>query len=214
MEEMLLIIYIIFFGLLMLAVYGKGYAKYYLMFKSMTSVIFVMLAFWVMREKLFWLWLMAFLFCFLGDVLLGMDERKEKNRFFVWGLVSFVTGHVFFIIRMSGLTSFELWDLILPAGIALVTFFLIRHPKFHVGVHKRAVILYSLIVTLLCVKGYDMLLLDRYYWNVFVGSVLFFISDFLLLFIYFYEDKLKIMRFFNLLTYYGAVFLLACTVFR
>lgn len=213
MKEMLLILYILCFGLLMIAVYIKRYAKYYLIFKTMTSAVFVMLAYWTMREKLFGLWLAAFLFCFLGDVLLGMDERKEKNAFFVWGLVSFVGGHLIFILKMSELTFLEVWDLILPLGIGAVTFFLIRLPKFHVGKHKSAVILYSMVVTLLCVKGYDMLMLNIDYWNVFAGCLLFFISDFLLLFIYFYEDKVKIMRFFNLFTYYSAVGLLACTIF-
>ena len=213
MKEILLWMYAFSFVFLMLVTYQQKYARCYLASKILTSFIFMTLSYWTMREKLLWLWLAAFLLCFLGDILLGMNESKEEGCHFVWGLVSFAAGHLFFILKMNEFVGFQMKDLFLPLLLCLVTFYLIRLPKFHVGRHKSAVLIYAWIVTLLCVKGYDMLMLENGFQSIFYGCILFFISDFILLFIYFYEDKCKMMKFLNLLLYYSAVALLACSSF-
>lgn len=46
----------------------------------------------------------------------------------------------------------------------------------------------------------------------FFGALLFFSSDLMLLFIYFYESTPKLLRFFNQITYYGGVALMAAAL--
>lgn len=210
MKETLLVMYMLFFVLLMVTIYIEKFSRYYLICKSFTSLTFVMLSYLTMKEEFFWLWFLAFVFCFLGDVFLGMNAKK---KYFIWGLSSFVIGHLLFIFHMSIFVSFQLHDFLIPICASLFIYFLVQRPKFHVGRHQSAILIYAFIITLLCVKGYDMWIMDQHYLSIFYGCLLFFISDSLLLFIYFYEDKLKIMRFFNLLAYYGAVGLLACSTF-
>ncbi len=211
--QIFIIIYGICFGLLMAASYRKKSRKYYLIIKSITSFIFVLMAYITMKDQMEWIWMIAFIFCFLGDVLLGMVEKKEDSSMFVLGLASFVSGHLFFIIQMSRITQFELIDLLLPMVMCFVASKLIQLPKFHIGNHKRPILVYSIIITLLCVKGVDMAFFDLSYKWLMVGCFSFLISDFILLFLYFYEDKHKLLKFFNLFTYYFAVLLLSMTTF-
>lgn len=143
-------------------------AIYYLLASSKRNVLF----------------LVALFFCWLGDVLL-MFQGDEM--FFIAGLVSFLTGHVLYIICYrkfvrsgSGLTGPQRIRFALPlvlAGTGLVT---VLFP--HLGALQIPVMVYALVITLMAIQA-----LFRYgYTNaksfilVFAGAISFMISDSLL----------------------------------
>lgn len=207
-----IIFYVIFFALLMVTSYNQKYRRYYVPAKALTSLVFVLAAFFNMKGQFSWTWMAAFIFCFLGDVFLGLDEKKNVTANFILGLSSFVLGHLFFIMTIDQIVKFHFKDLIVPIGMMIFTFFLTKHPKFHVKDHKIPILIYSVIVSLLCVKGIDIFQYHPSCLKIMIGAFLFCISDFILLFMYFYEDKVKILKFLNLLTYYSATMLLAMSV--
>lgn len=204
----MLLIYMMSFAGLMLASYHPSFHRYYLVSKSFTSCLFVLNVILNMKE-LNMVWFLAFVGCFLGDVFLGMDEKKDEKKHFVLGLSFFVLGHIFFVISMSMMTGFEIFDLMIPVIMLFVTAFLIRLPKFNVQGQSFPILVYSVIVSLLVIKGFDMMVLNSQYWSLFVATALFFISDFILLFLYFYEQSIRSLKFLNLFTYYTAMFLLS-----
>lgn len=161
---------------------------------------------------LFYRMLPALLLCFLGDVFLEINQRDEKKRFFIPGLIAFLLGHVGFVIAYDILSPFSFLELIIPALAVLLTFFLTRLKLMDTGKMRPYVLIYSFFVAWLLSKGLFVLIYQLQNTKlpiamsifIFIGSMLFFISDVIILFLMFYTKKYKYTRFFNLLTYYGA----------
>ncbi|HRG07093.1 MAG TPA: lysoplasmalogenase [Cyclobacteriaceae bacterium] len=147
-------------------------------------VVTLVIYYLVASSKRSVLFLIALFFCWLGDVLL-MFQRDEI--FFIAGLVSFLTGHVLYIICYrkfvragSGLTGPQRIRFALPialAGTGLVT---VLFP--YLGALQIPVMVYALVITVMAMQA-----LFRYgYTNalsftlVFAGAISFMISDSLL----------------------------------
>ncbi|MCW5910066.1 MAG: lysoplasmalogenase [Cyclobacteriaceae bacterium] len=126
----------------------------------------------------------ALFFCWLGDVLL-MFQRDET--FFIAGLVSFLAGHVLYIICYRkfrragvGLTGPQRIRFALPivlAGTGLVT---ILFP--YLGALQIPVMIYALVITVMALQalfrfGYTS---SKSFTLVFIGAISFMISDSLL----------------------------------
>ena len=130
--------------------------------------------------------MLGILFSFFGDVAL----MGEGELYFMLGLVSFLLAHVAYIFTyrqhrydsddgLSGVQRFRFSFPFLLAGTGLVT---VLYP--HLGDLKVPVMIYALVIVLMVINA-----LFRYghttaksFWLVFVGAILFMISDSLLAF--------------------------------
>lgn len=212
-----IIIYMIFFTMLILTTYLEKYKKYYTLAKIFNSLGFIIVASYgglVVGNKIdFYYMLPALIFCFLGDVFLGINSQFDKKIFFVAGLFSFTIAHILYMIDFSRFAPMALYDLMLPILSIFITYMLIKLENMDVQKELRIFILmYSFFVTLLLTKGMDVLIICGINIKsvlIFIGALMFFISDFIILFLYFYKKKHHIVGTINLLLYYWGMFILA-----
>lgn len=194
--------------------YTKKNRKYYLLCKTCTSSIFVITALYTMRQDFNLLWFLAFLLCFIGDIFLGIDEGgNKKTTNFLFGVVSFATAHLLFIPVLWNISPFVFTDLFFPIFMSVFVFFLTKTRFMDTRGNDLACIIYAFIVSSLLVKGIGVYRVDPSYVFLMIGTLCFFISDFILFFQYFFIKEIRCLKFFNLLTYYAATMLLAMTTF-
>lgn len=211
--------YVAAFVLLILSCYVERFHKYHLFFKCLNSMLFLLIAVYGMTrvtdDIIFWRLFPAFCFCFLGDFFLArkLEAKAEKN--FVYGLASFLAAHCLFLIAFSFLEPSTFFVFLLPVLGVFLTMILMNLKKMVVGKFKKPVLVYSYFVTALFVKCGQLYLLenDRLFNKlVFLGGTLFLVSDMIILFLYFYQTKYKVVRFLNLFTYYSATYFLALAI--
>lgn len=128
--------------------------------------------------------LIAVLFSFLGDVALLFQQLG--SQYFMLGLGSFLLAHIGYILAydqhkntrtgtpLLGVQKFRFAFPIILAGTGLITIL-----YSHLGDLKIPVIIYSLVLIVMVLKalfrfGYTN---SRSFWLVFVGALLFMISD-------------------------------------
>jgi uncharacterized membrane protein YhhN len=126
----------------------------------------------------------AILFSLAGDVQLMLQKNNEL--FFVFGLAAFLIAHIFYIFsyrqhrfeshpdELQGVQRIRLAFPVILAGTGLV---FVLYPVL--GALKVPVVLYSIVIVVMVLNA-----LFRYgrtgaksYWMVFIGAVLFMISD-------------------------------------
>lgn len=131
--------------------------------------------------------LLAILFSFGGDTLLMFDDVQPG--YFMFGLVSFLTAHLFYIFAyrqhrdeqitdgLQGLQRIRLAFPIILAGTGLV---IILYPVL--GDLKYPVMTYALVLVLMVLNALFRFgrTNNRSFWMVFAGAVLFMVSDSLL----------------------------------
>jgi len=128
--------------------------------------------------------LLALFFCWVGDVLLMFSGEL----FFIFGLVSFLIGHLFFIFsfrqlvwaRESGLLPTQIVRYVFPILLAGTGLMFVLYPVL--GDMKMPVMVYSIILMLMV--SYALLRVGRtnrtsFTW-VFIGALFFMLSDSLL----------------------------------
>lgn len=155
--------------------------------------------------------LIGLVFAMMGDILL-ID-------LFEIGAGVFGIGHIMFFVAYLYLSKFKIRDLICFISIFIPSLMLILfYPGFtYDGFMKILVIVYALIISLMLGKAFsnvfdkELPFMKRYL--IFIGSLLFFISDLCLLFYCFTENPLLIYDNLCLITYYPAVTLLATTIY-
>ncbi len=182
--------------------------------KSVTSALFVVLGavnlffaakFKVLNLKFGIFMLCGLVFAMLGDIVL--------NIHFIGGAILFAVGHVFFFVSYCFLAKVHWKDFCYGLAIFLPSVLLITlAPIFDFGgiLMEIVCIVYALIISLMVGKALSNLitLKDATSWIVFAGSVLFFISDLMLL-LNVFAHLPPIVDILCLVTYYPAEILLA-----
>jgi uncharacterized membrane protein YhhN len=159
----------------------------------------------------FYLLLIGLIFCLGGDVFLALPGEKT----FLCGLVSFLLGHVFYVIAFFSVAGLNLWtwaglgiSLVLSGGI----YFWLRP---HLGSMNLPVLFYVIVITAMVV-GACTVLGDRWLTAsgkmlVFWGAISFYFSD-----VFVARDRFLRPEFLNRLIglplYYCGQFLLAFSV--
>ena len=188
-----------------------------LLIKSLTSAGFVVLGvinlIYVLRantydRKFAIIMTIGLFFAMLGDIILEIN--------FIFGAVLFAIGHIFFFVSFCTLKSFHPKDLIVGSFIFLGALLLILLlPAFDFGstALKLVCILYALIISVMVSKAIMNLIREKNGLNVLIaiGSILFVISDLMLLFNVF-ADISSIFGFLCLATYYPAEILFAISI--
>ena len=147
--------------------------------KTLLSVLFITTAM-VQPHPLpgyYYLLLIGLIFCLGGDVFLALPQEKM----FLCGLVSFLLGHVFYVIAFFSATELNLWTW-LGLGICLVLsggiYFWLRP---HLGSMNLPVLFYVIVITVMVVGACTVLGNSRLALSgrmlVFWGAVSFYFSD-------------------------------------
>jgi len=149
-------------------------------------VILIMVA---STSSINWLVVVGLLFGLGGDICLIF--REETPKAFLAGLLSFMLGHVVYIIAFSLGTGFfeaiQWWSLLFMIPYLLVALFLHKSLKDHMGKMKVPAMVYMGVILTMSVFA----LLRAFsanpltFWFVFTGSVLFVVSDTILAFEHF-----------------------------
>jgi uncharacterized membrane protein YhhN len=155
--------------------------------------------------------LMGMIFCLGGDVFLALPGKKM----FLYGLVSFSLGHVFYGVAFFYTAGINQWT---GAGLAISLLagggvFLWLRP--HLGSMKIPVIFYMLVITAMVVGAWSVVgageLKPAGRLAAFVGALGFYVSDVLVARQRFLKTEF-VNRLIGLSLYYGGQFLLAFSV--
>lgn len=211
---MLLAYLLAFFILLAVAARPERKKKYYLGAKILNSAMFVVLflisCYCKGKVHTFWLMLPGIWCCFVGDVLMALYHRQRKRSYFLGGIGIFLAGHLCFVRWLCQSCPLRLSDLCLPAAAVFAAVYLVSRREIHTGRVKPFIIIYAFFVAFFLSKGLQLAwrMPSVAHGMIAAGSVLFFISDVSIVFLYFRKQKGAVLHMFNLATYYGAMFLL------
>ncbi|MGD9300181.1 MAG: lysoplasmalogenase [Desulfobacterales bacterium] len=181
--------------------------------KTVLSCLFILTA--LVQPHLFsnyfYVLLVGLMFCLAGDVFLALPQR----RMFLFGLVSFLLGHVCYVLGFFYVADLNSWTWGSSAiGLAIsgLAFFWLRP---HLGAMLVPVIAYILVITAMVIGAFTVLGENRLpatgRFLVVFGAVSFYISD-----LFVARDRFIKTEFANRLLglplYYSGQFLLAFSV--
>ncbi len=187
-----------------------------LLIKALTSSIFVIIGIintiFAIKSKANLkfpiIMLVGLVLAMLGDILLGVD--------FIVGAALFAAGHVFFFISYCALSKFTFIDIIYGVIIFVPSvLFMIFAPMFNYGgiLMEVVCVVYAVIISFMVGKSISLLVSRKNMLSllILIGSVMFFLSDFMLLLVRF--GDIAIADILCLVLYYPAEFLLAFSIF-
>lgn len=213
------IIYLLAFCFLISTCYVKKFKKYHFIAKLINSIGFLSIATFAYlktgQNSYYFSMLPGFILCLLGDMFLAFEDDKGEKNFFVYGLSSFLVGHIVFVWAFAKRAPLRFSDFIIPIVCVVITVLLTKMKYMNVGKMKTCVLIYSFFISMLLSKGISLVLVNGATTSnviILIGTLLFFISDAIIMFLYFYEKKHYIVKFFNLLTYYGGMYLLSLSL--
>ena len=152
--------------------------------------------------------LIGLFFAMLGDILLEIE--------FIIGAALFAIGHIFYFIAYNTLQTFKTKDFLIASCIFVPSILIILLvPIFDFGgtLMQIVCIIYALIISLMVGKAISNVLENKSILNILItiGSCLFFLSDFMLLFNVFADIHI-IFGILCLATYYPAEIFLAYSI--
>jgi uncharacterized membrane protein YhhN len=148
------------------------------------------------------------IFCLGGDVFLALPQKKA----FMLGLVSFLVGHVFYVIGFFSVAGFSGWTWVSMVLAGVVSFLVYRWLKDHLGKMKGPVIVYMAVITVMVCAASSVLGSSGFRFSgrvmAFAGAVAFYFSD-----VFVARDRFMKKEFVNRLVglplYYAGQFLIA-----
>lgn len=184
--------------------------------KTVTSIMFVVIGFinlmYCIKSKAnlkFPMLMVAGLICgMLGDILIVFN--------FYLGVVGFTAGHIIYFISYCMLEKTSRRDLIFGIKISAIALFVILFTPFlnfeSTLIHGICCI-YAIIISFMVGKAISNILKEKRLINIIIviGSILFFISDFMLMLELF--GNVSKALYLCLVTYYPAQFILAFSIF-
>jgi uncharacterized membrane protein YhhN len=191
----------------------NGNLKGKLPFKTILSCLFIITALLQPHplSQYYYPLLVGLIFCLGGDVFLALPQE----RMFLFGLVSFLLGHVCYVLCFFYVAELNAWTWG-GSGIALaisgLVFFWLRP---HLGAMLVPVIAYVIIITAMVIGAFTVLgdtrLQSMGRFMVIIGAVSFYVSDLFVARDRFLESGFA-NRLIGLPLYYGGQFLLAFSV--
>lgn len=205
------VLYFIFLLLLLISTHHSQLAKHYLLLKTGTSLLFCLIA--INNINNFNLSLVPILLCAIGDVFLAFYNRKAKLPYFIIGGLFFLSAHFSFILYFHRILNYRLQDIIVPILSCLLVLYWDLGRHIHIKKVRPLAYVYAFVIGLLLAKGLHIL----YYMNntfglsVALASSLFYLSDCMIIFMYF-QKKTPKRHLFNLSTYYISMFIFAMII--
>jgi len=181
--------------------------------KSALSLLFILTALVqphpILRYYLFIL--LGLIFCFCGDVFLALPQKKS----FLFGLISFLLGHVFYILGFFYIAQESPWTWVGSVIFLVISGWVYIRLRPHLGSMRVPVLVYVMVITVM-ISGAWSVVGDFYLTGsgrimVFAGAVCFYVSD-----VFVARDRFLKKEFINRLIglplYYAGQFLLAFSV--
>jgi len=210
MPTLILTLFTVISALLHIRAEYRGPRKHVYIFKPLTTILILLNAVqlgWADSSLHKYAILAGLIFSLAGDVFLMLPSDR-----FIAGLVSFLTGHIFYIVAFTSGTGFSFSLLsLLPFAIYGAAMFSILAP--HTGKMKLPVSAYIAVILVMAwqacarwgqTRGTGALL-------AFLGASLFVISDSVLALDRF-RGKFKAARLLTLVTYFSAQWLIALSL--
>lgn len=201
----------------LLAVTKEEYKKkYYGKVKLIASLGFVAAAFVCAAASGNWGLMLAMLpsllLCTAGDVYLARYQTGDIKRDMLKGIATFLLAHIGFLAVMFYLSrDVHVYNVIAPLCAVAVLFLCVRLFHLKMGKLRTPSFIYALFVSAMAAKAVAVAGVTPapFSWLMGAGGLLFFASDFSIIFLYFYHYKQKghrrYVQMFNLVTYYYAV---------
>ncbi len=218
----LLMAYIISWGFLIASEYSQKLNNHRLIFKGLTSFIFLLSGIinMFLRQNdthlLFSILMcVALFFCFLGDVFLSVEKNGADSVWFISGAALFMVAHGVFFLAFNTVLPFSPLDAVLIVVVTGAVFSISFLKGINVGGKKPLLLTYAFFLGLLMSKAVSFVVIigtNDFTATVLQAAVLFTASDIILIIQLFREEKIKVLPFFNLLLYYTATMLLALSI--
>ncbi|MCB2225418.1 MAG: lysoplasmalogenase [Desulfarculaceae bacterium] len=184
-----------------------------LLFKAPLSILFVVAAL-ISPHPVGWyfgLVLAGLVLGLIGDVCLALKGDKA----FRLGLVSFLLGHVAYVVAFAGLTPPSQWinpGILAVCAVSGLVFLWLRPT---LGKMLGPVLAYVVVITVMVIAGWAALFQRTVPptagWVIFIGALIFYLSD-----LFVARDRFKSPgwdnRLIGLPLYYGGQFAIACSV--
>ena len=217
------IIICIFLSLLFTYADYKQYYKKALILKTCATLSIAFLSYICFNinsdgNKLYFILMLAGILCGLvGDFLLALHKVyiRKYNIYFISGLASFLFGHIFYIKAFTLINPINKYDFIFAVICVLIAYYVSKKSKLDFKELQIPIAIYSLVISLMLGKATSILLFSN---NqpinivIFIGALLFVISDSFLSFDIFGEKKSKLLTVYCHLTYFPAQIMLALSV--
>ncbi|MDB4265029.1 lysoplasmalogenase [bacterium] len=213
---MLNILIIVLAGILLIGLLyfeKNGNQKGKLPTKTILSCLFIFTALVQTRPipVYFYLLLLGLIFCLGGDVFLALPQ----DRMFLMGLVSFLLGHVLYVVCFFYVADTSYWTWIGGLVGLLVSGLVFGWLRPHLGSMLLPVIAYIIVITVMVIGAWTVLGDPKLSYAgrllVFIGAVSFYLSD-----LFVARDRFLKSEFSNRLIglplYYCGQFLLAFSV--
>lgn len=196
---------------LFLIIYSFIFTSIYMVifFKACASICFVLIAFFSYKrhpkDSIFFKNIfLGLLFCLLGDVLITMSYIPV---FFLSGITCFFICHLLFINGFCRKVPFNHKDILLFFIIYIPFILFISFNKsFSFNGYYFFVLIYSMVLTLMLSKSFSLITLEIHnksaIYSLIISTLMFSLSDFILLFILFSPYSSSILMLLNLFTYY------------
>lgn len=153
-------------------------------------------------------------FSFLGDLFLGLIKKDENRTYFLLGVGFFSLTHIFYGLAFYQVASFSIFHIIVLAFVYTILFFDFNSPYFDFKGNKVVVVIYATLISI--VGGFALQALSSPEITIrflSLGAISFFLSDFLLMHVYFYKNVTKGITPIYLLLYYVGQLLIAFSIF-
>lgn len=218
------IIYFLLLLFLIIVLLKDTDKKYYVKAKMLVSSAFLGMAFYFSVFGSDYAELRSFLLagliaCWCGDLALGYYHKKKRKPYILVGVGLFAVAQAMFLLYLYGVDSdVRTVDIVVPLCAIPTVILLIHGFNLHMGHARYPVVIYSVLLTGVATKAVHMMLdyTTGYAFLTGAAAQLFWFSDYVLLFLYFYHAKKHmtkpILHAANLILYYGAVYLYVVSI--
>lgn len=205
------VLFIIMICFLFFTIYSFIFASIYMVifFKTCASICFVLMAFFSYKrhpkDSIFFKSIFCgLIFCLFGDILITMSYIPV---FFLLGIICFFICHLLFINGFCRKVPFNHKDILLFFIIYIpFTLFISINKYFSFNGYYFLVLIYSMVLTLMLSKSFSLITLEIHnksaIYSLIISTLMFSLSDFILLFILFSPYSSSILMLLNLFTYY------------
>lgn len=205
------VLFIIMICFLFLIIYSFIFTSIYMLifFKACASICFVLIAFFSYKrhpkDSIFFKNIFCgLIFCLFGDILITMSYIPV---FFLLGIICFFICHLLFINGFCRKVPFNHKDILLFFIIYIpFTLFISINKYFSFNSYYFLVLIYSMVLTLMLSKSFSLITLEIHnksaIYSLIISTLMFSLSDFILLFILFSPYSSSILMLLNLFTYY------------
>ena len=199
----LILLYVISWSIHMITVLLQMPQTFYRWTKIITALLFVIIGILNFHPVM----LITLMLFFSGDVLLAFANGGTIKHWLMWGMLCFWLGHIGLIFYIISCQTFEYLSLIM--GMILIFLMLVIKKKL-TAIDFRG------LFPILLVYGYTLGILGSLAILgvsasplLTSGILIFIVSDICLIFWYFYPQCPKTVKILNVITYFGAVLLIA-----